>query len=264
MKRIAFDGLAFGVVSKEILGAEVSEDFVKSLAELVVCSRLENAAAAALGDQLEGILTASVAARIVGDGRHKDGIDSGLGALDGDVGTVEFFVRCSVATVCNADDDLAAFTAFELFAGQIEGVIEGSAGTGLDVADGVLKTLDTASEAGDDVDVVVEGNEGESVVGVAFFEQRAGEAEGRFSFVLEVFGDTCADVEHNDDVEGLGGRPLKDRDLLLDAIVKDLEIFFVEAAEELAVLVSYASEDADQFDVYAKDWVLGLQEQRRC
>ena len=68
MKRVAFDGLALGVVSEEILGAQVSEDLVESLAELLVCGRLEDTAAAALCDQLEGVLTARVAARIVGDG----------------------------------------------------------------------------------------------------------------------------------------------------------------------------------------------------
>src|SRR5262245_18706576 len=67
---------------------------------------------------------------------------------------------------------------------------------------------------------------------------------GRLDFILQLFGSRAAIVDHQGHGQRLFGVPLEQTYGLLDSIVEDLEILFVQSADELAPIILNGGEQA--------------------
>ena len=202
------------------------------------------------------MLSADVAAGVVGDGHHQDGIDYGVGELRGFERAVEILRAGGVAAVGDDQDDLAAVVVFELSRSQPDRIVERRAGFRFQASQRALERGGVAREVGQLAHFVIEGVEGERVLRVAFGEQRAQEAVHRFQFVFQLLGRRAAVIDQQRDQQGLLGAALEDGDLLRRAIVENFEVTFFQRADEASGAVFHGGQNTYQADIHAKSGLL--------
>src|SRR5216684_9408148 len=245
-----------GVVGEEILSAELAVDAVEDGAELLGCVGVEHGAAGGVGHGFEGVFAGGVAAAFVFHRADDDGVEERAGD-DGFLASgVEVGGAGGFAGVGNEDDDAAAVGAAARQRARTEkhGVVNRSAGTGGNFANGGLQLGDVIGKGSELGDVFVDREDGQAI---AWPQHLADEVGSGFLLEADLLVRAEAGINHDGEVQRLGGFRLELVDFLLDAFFKQLEGFLGEVGGGAVLIVEDADENVDEVDVDADAAALG-------
>ncbi len=235
-------------IDEGVLAAEFFLDVLEPYGYVFDLDGKEGAAASGVGDLLEDLVAFVFAGADIG----ADGVDDGLGALALLDGVAHAGAAVVVVAVGDEDEDAAdghfvAEGEHLLVAGLVEGVEEGGAAAGTELADALVEEVDVVGEALGDVGLDVEAFDEGAVVEVQDLEE---ELDGGVLLELEALADGAGGVEHDADAEGEIG-------LLLEvfdgdgwrAIVEETEVFAAEAGDEAAFFVGDGEDEINFVDL---------------
>src|SRR5262249_42469921 len=114
VKRIGRERDVSGIEAQQILRAKLLENVGESAADSGAEVAGEDSAAGALAERRERVLAADVAARVVSDRHHEDGVDDGVRQLRGLERGVKILDAGGVTAVGNDDNYLAPLAALEV------------------------------------------------------------------------------------------------------------------------------------------------------
>jgi len=240
-----------GAVDEVVLAAELLFDVAEADGYIFELDRVEGLATGGVGDGFEDVVALVFAGADVG----ADGVDDGVGALthlDG-VGLLD----AGVVVVAVGDEDEGAADGTGLlegehlvFAGFVEGVEEGGAATGTELADALIEEVDVVGEVLGDVGFDVEAFDEGAVVAVEDLEE---ELNGGVLLELEALANGAGGVEHDADAQGEVGLLGEAEDGGGGAaVVEEAEVFAPEAGDELTVLVGDGEDEIDFVDLDLK------------
>ena len=237
-----------GAVDEVVLAAELFFDVAEADGYVFELDGVEGLAAGGLGDLLEDVVALVFAGADVG----ADGVDDGVGALahlDG-VGLLD----AAVVVVAVGDEDEGAADGSALLqgehlvvAGLVEGVEEGGAAAGTELADALVEEVDVVGEVLGEIGLDVEAFDEGAVVAVKDLEE---ELDGGVLLELEALADGAGGVEHDADAEGQIGLLLEVEDGdRRTPVVEEAEVLALEAGDEVALLVGDGEDEIDFVDL---------------
>src|SRR6266852_3135067 len=239
-----------GIVGEEILGAEFAVDAIEDGAEFLGRVGIEHGAAGGVGHGLEGVFTGGVAAAFVFHRADDDGVEERAGE-DGFLASgVEVGGAGGFASVGDQDDDAAAVspTAFQRARTEKDGVVNRGAGTGRHPANSRLQLGDVIGKRCELRHVFIEGKHGQAIARAQHLADKMG---GGFLLEADLLVGAEAGVDHNGEVQRLGGFRLELVDLLFNAFFKELEGLFGKVGGGSVLFVEDADENIDEIDVDA-------------
>ena len=134
-------------------------------------------------------------------------------------------------------------------AGLVEGVEEGGAAAGTQLADALVEEVDVVGEVLREIGLDVEAFDEGAVVEVKDLEE---ELDGGVLLELEALADGAAGVEHDADAQGEIGLLGEAEDgEWRTAVVEEAEVLTLEAGDELALLVGDGEDEIDFVDLDA-------------
>src|SRR5712691_1397501 len=239
-----------GVVGEEILGAEFAIDAIEDGAEFQGRVGVEHGAAGGVGHGFEGVFAGGVAAAFVFHRADDDGVKERVGADGFLASRVEVGGAGGFAGVGDQDDDAAAVvsTAFERARTEKHGVVNRGAGTSRHLANGGLQLGDVIGKRRDLRYVFVEREDGQAIAGAQHLADKMG---GGFLLEADLLVGAEAGVDHDSEVQRLGGFGLELVDLLFNAFFKELEGLFGKVGGGSVLFVEDADENIDEIDVDA-------------
>ena len=249
MKTVARGRRAVGIEAQHILRAQLRDDRGEGAIEFGPERGEEGAAAGPFGHEGQDVLTADVAAGVVGNRHDHHRIDGGIGQLGGFERLVGSGLGVGVVAVGDDDNDFAACALFERPRAEEDGVEERRRALRNQVVEALFERQVVVREVAELRDVGIDAVEGHGVAGAAFGEERAQKPAGRIGFVLQILAGGAAGIDHQDDGNRLVGLALKHGQILADAVIEDIEILFVEGPDQIAGLVPDGGHHVHQIDV---------------